>query len=200
VRVSAGSITGLVSTEDTGNLLRPVYSSIGLGSHLTFDNYVSSGVVEVPELENPLHVLILRTGSPLTIEWRSSGRDHRAELPPGRVSLFPPGLRQAARVFRHQPGMTSILQIQPRFFDRSIGELARGGKVELIRRSRLNDTQIVRLMESLRAYIAAGSPRGSLFAESVAMALSAHIAQLYSTLATQPERYRGGLSRPKLRE
>ena len=194
----SGSMTGFVSTENTGNLLKPVSSTIRLSNHLTFENYVSSGVVEVPGLENPLHVLILRTGSSSIFEWRRSGRDHRAELPPGSVSLFPAGLRQGARVFRPQPGMASMLQIQPRFFDRSIGELAKGGKVELIRHAHLNDTQIARLMESLRADIAAGSPGGSLFAESVAMALSAHIAQQYSTLTTQPERYLGGLSRFKL--
>ena len=196
--IGSGSITGIVSTEDIGNPLKSVYTKIRLSNHLTFENYVSSGVVEVPELVNPLHVLILRTGSPSIFEWRSNGRDHRAELPPGSVSLFPTGLRQAARVFRPQPGTTSILQIQPRFFDRSIGELAKSGKVELIRRSGLNDTQIARLMESLRADIAAGSPSGSLFAESVAVALSAHIAQQYSTLTTPPERYRGGLSRFRL--
>ena len=194
----SGSMTGVVSIEDIGNLLQPVYSTTRLSDNLTFANYASSGVVEVPELENPLLVLILRTGSPSIFEWRSGGRDHRAELPPGSVSLFPAGLRQAARVFRPQPGMASMLQIQPRFFDRSIGELAKGGKVELIRHAHLDDTQIARLIESLRADIAAGSPSGSLFAEFVAMALSAHIAQKYSTFTTPPERYRGGLSRFRL--
>jgi hypothetical protein len=63
----------------------PLYSKTTLGSHLVFENYVSSGVVEVPEMELPAHVLILRSGSPSVIEWRSQGRDHRVELPPGSV-------------------------------------------------------------------------------------------------------------------
>jgi hypothetical protein len=99
----------------------PSYSKTTLGDHLTFENYVSSGLVEVPEVENTAHVLILRTGSPSLIEWRSNGRDHRVRLSPGTTSLLPVGLRQAAKVFRPLPGVGSILQIQPAFLDRGIG-------------------------------------------------------------------------------
>ena len=195
-----GSMTGRVTNDSPGNSLSitPAYSKTALSANLTFENYVSAGIVEIPEAENPAHVLILRTGSPSTIEWRSNGRDQRAELLPGSVSLLPVGLRQAARVFRPLSGMGSILQIQPGFFNRSVGEIAKGGRLELIRRMDLHDAQIARLMESLRADVAAGSPSGPLFAESIAMALSAHIAQQYSTLVTKLERYRGGLSRFRL--
>jgi AraC family transcriptional regulator len=96
------------------------------------------------------------------------------------------------------PGAASILQIQPALFDRSIGEIAKGGRVELIRRMDLNDDQISRLMEALRADIAAGSPSGPVFGESIALALSAHVAQRYSTLTTNLETHRGGLSRLRL--
>lgn len=196
----SGSTTERGKGADLGTPLRasPDYSKIAIGNSLTFESYVSSGVVEVPEMANRAHVLILRTGSPSVIEWRSNGRDRRVELAPGSVSLLPAGLRQAATVFRPLPGVGSILQIQPAFFNRGIGEIARSGKVELIRSMDLNDGQISRLMESLREDTAAGSPSGSLFAESVAMALSAHIAQRYSTLTTKLEPYRGGLSRSRL--
>jgi AraC family transcriptional regulator len=194
------SVTELIANDEPESFLvrRPAYSKIAFSKDLTFENYVSSGVVEVPELESPAHVLILRTGSPSMIEWRVNGREHRAELLPGRVSLLPAGMRQAARVFRPLPGMASILQIQPAFFDRNIGEIAKGGRAELIRRMDLGDAQIARLMESLREDIAAGSPSGPLFAESIVMALSAHIAHQYSTLTTKLEQYRGGLSRFRL--
>jgi AraC family transcriptional regulator len=196
----SGSTTERGKGGDPGILLNapPGYSTTALGNGLTFENYVASGVVEVPEMEIPTHVVILRTGSPSMIEWRSSGRDHRVELQPGSVSLLPVGLRQAAKVFRPLPGIGSILQIQPAFFDRGIGAIARGGRVELIRRMDLNDSQMSRLMESLRADIAAGSPSGSLFGESIAIALSAHIARRYSTVTTKLEEYRGGLSRFRL--
>ena len=185
-------------SRDPGN---PLIASITtLGNSLTLENYVSSGVVEVPEMETPAHVLILRTGSPSVIEWRGDGRDHRVELPPGSVSLQPVGYRRAARVSRPLPGEASILQIKPAFFDRGIAEIAKGGgRVELISRMDLNDPQIARLMESLRADIAGGSPSGPLFGESIALALSAHIAQKYSTLTTKLEPHRGGLSRFRLK-
>jgi AraC family transcriptional regulator len=96
------------------------------------------------------------------------------------------------------PGVASILQIRPSFFERGVGEIAKSGRVELIRRMDLNDPQICRLMETLRADVAAGSPAGTLFDESIAMALSAHIARQYSILTTKFEQYRGGLSRLRL--
>jgi AraC family transcriptional regulator len=176
----------------------PRRSRTALGKDLVFAEYVSSGIVEVPEMGNPAHVLILRTGSPSLFEWRSGGREHSSELPAGSVSLLPEGLREAVRVSRPLPGVASILEINPSFFARAVGQIAKGGKVELIRRLKLDDPQIHRLMESLRDDIAAGSPSGPLFGESVAMALSAHVAQKYSTLTTKLEVYRGGLSRFRL--
>ena len=178
----------------------PDHAAVALGRGLTFENYTSSGVVEVPEMENPTHVLILRTGSSSVIEWRENGRDRRAELLPGSVSLLPVGLRQAARVCRPRSGIASILQIQPAYFNRSIAQIVKGGKVELARRMDLRDVQITRLMESLRADIAAGSPGGSLFGESISVALSAYVAQHYSTRETKLEAYRGGLSRTHLKQ
>jgi AraC family transcriptional regulator len=63
----------------------------------------------------------------------------------------------------------------------------------------LRDSQIARLIESLRADIAAGSPTGRLFGESIAAALSAHIAQQYSVTETRLEEFRGGLSPARLK-
>lgn len=173
-------------------------STFALGNDLIFKEYVSSGVVEVPEMEVPAHVLILRTGSPSLFEWRANARDHSAELPPGSVSLIPEGLREPVRVTRPLPGLASIFEINPAFFSRAVGRIAKGGRVELIRQMKLDDPQIRRLMETLRADVAAGSPAGTLFGESIAVALSAHVAQQYSTLTTKLEQYRGGLSRLRL--
>jgi AraC family transcriptional regulator len=54
-------------------------------------------------------------------------------------------------------------------------------------------------MESLRVDVEAGSPTGSLFAESIATALSAYVAQRYAAHDRGLEPYRGGLSRSKLK-
>lgn len=185
------------------------HSKTSLGKNLIFEQYVravsssadsrhSSEIFEVSEAENPSHVLILRTGSPSVVEWRSQGRDRRAELAPGSVSLMPAGMREGARIFRPKPGVASILQINPVFFEQSVREIAKGGTVELIRNMELADPQISRLIESLRADVAEGSPAGSLFAESVATALSAHIALKYSTLIRKLETHRGGLAPARL--
>ena len=177
----------------------PGYSTTAVGNCLTFESYISFGVVEVPEMEVPAHILILRTGSSSVIEWKEEGRDRRVELEPGSVSLLPAGSRRAARVFRPLPGEASILQIRPGFLQRSVGELARGGKVKLGQHVDLRDSQIARLIRSLRADIVAGSPTGRLFGESIAVALSAHIAQQYPVTETRLEEFRGGLSPARLK-
>ena len=189
---------GRVDGPQQSDISKPRYSKTGLGRGLIFENFGQSGLIEVPEMENPAHVLILRSGSPSVVEWRSEGRDRRAELPPGSVSLMPMGFRHAARVFRPLPGVASILQIAPEFFLRGMGEIAKSGRVELIQRMDLNDPQIVRLVESLRAEVADGMPAGKLFGESIGLALSAHIAHHYSALSDSLEPYRGGLSGSRL--
>jgi AraC family transcriptional regulator len=180
-------------------LTAPGYAATALGNCLTFENYVSSGVVEVPEMEIPAHVLVLRTGSLSIIEWQEDGRARKVKLYPGSVSLLPAGSRRAARVYRPQPGEASILQIRPRFLHRSVAEIAKAGRVELTQQLDLYDDQIARLIESLRAEIAAGSPSGRLFGESIAVALSAHIAKRYSATEIMLEEFRGGLSPSRLK-
>jgi AraC family transcriptional regulator len=177
----------------------PGYNSTALGNCLTFESYVSSGVVEVPEMEIPAHVLILRTGSSSIIDWQEAGHACKAVLHPGSVSLLPAGLRRAARVFRPQPGEASVLLIRPAFLQRSIADIARGGRVNLGFHTELFDAQISRLIESLRADVQAGKPSGRLFAESIALALSAHIVQRYSATQVKLEEFRGGLSPPRLK-
>jgi AraC family transcriptional regulator len=163
-----------------------------------FESYVSSGVVEVPEMESPAHVLILRIGSPSVIEWQSEGREHRYEHPPGSVSLIPAGLRRAATVFRPLPGVASILQIEPKFLDANVRDVTRGGKLELVQHVDLRDAQIARLIESIFIDVQAGSPAGPLFGESIATALSLHVARQYAADRPPMDSYRGGLSRSNL--
>ena len=69
----------------------------------------------------------------------------------------------------------------------------------MIKRMDLQDPQIARLIEALGTDVEAGSPAGPLFGESIAMALSAHIARHYSVQKSGLEQYRGGLSRSKLK-
>lgn len=176
----------------------PSYVKTRLGEGLTFESYTSSGVVEVPEMVVPAHVLIVRTGSPSVIEWQFNGRERREELGPGTVSLIPAGFRHAARVFRPLPGEASILQIAPKFFDRGIGDNSTRAKLELVEYRNFMDPQIARLVKSIQADIASGLPGGSLFSESVATALSVHIASRYSVERPSMESYRGGLSRSNL--
>jgi hypothetical protein len=86
----------------------PRYSATALGSGLLFEQYVSSGIMEVPEGLNTSHVLILRSGSPTLIEWRSGGRDHRARLGAESVSVLPAGV--AARRCVHPEDQPAVFR------------------------------------------------------------------------------------------
>src|SRR5215469_3137690 len=170
------------------------FLTTGLSKGLVFERYASPGVIEVPEAILPSHTLILRKGSPTLLEWHTYGRERSLELPPGSSSLLPAGLLEGARITRDRPGTATILRIDPALFERGIAEIAKRGKIELARHTRLDDQQICRLLTTLDAHLEDGSPGGTLFSESIAVAISAHIAERYGTMSQQLERHRGGLS------
>lgn len=169
-----------------------------LSESLVFERYASPGVVEVPENILRSHTLILRKGSPTLLEWHTSGRERYLNLPSGSTSLLPAGLLEGARITRDLPGTATILRIDPVLFERGIADIAKRGKIELARHTQLDDPQICRLLTTLDTHLHDGSPGGSLFSESIAVALSAHIAERYATLPRQLETHRGGLSPSRL--
>jgi AraC family transcriptional regulator len=185
------------STPETSSFAS--FSSTTLSKNLVFERYISPGVVEMPEAILPSHTLILRKGSPSLLEWRTSGRDRFLTLLPGSSSLLPAGLLEAARVTRELPGTAIFLRIDPSLFERGIADIKKRGKLELVRHTQLDDPQICRLLTTLDAHLHDGSPAGSLFSESIALALSAHIAERYASLPQQLERHRGGLPPSRLK-
>lgn len=174
------------------------FSTTRLSKSLVLERYVSPGVVEVPEAVLNSHTLILRKGSPTLLEWRTSGRDRYLRLLPGSSSLLPAGILEAARVTRDLPGTATILRIDPSLFERGIADISKRGKIQLVRHTQLDDSQICRLLTTLDTHLQEGSPGGSLFSESIAVALSAHIAERYSAIPSKLAQRRGGLSPSRL--
>jgi len=101
-------------------------------------------------------------------------------------------------VTRDLPGTATFLRIDSSLFERSVADVTKRGKIELVRHTQLDDPQICRLLTTLDTHLQDGSPGGSLFSESIAIAISAHIAERYGTISQQLERHRGGLSRSRL--
>lgn len=194
-----GPATPPPRTPATGTSSFSSFSSAAISKSLIFERYISPGVVEVPETILHSHTLILRKGSPSLLEWRNSGRNRFLRLPPGSSSLLPVGILEAARITRELPGTAIFLRIDPTLFERGIADIAKRGKLELARHTNLDDPQICRLLSTLDAHLHDGSPAGPLFGESIAVALSAHIAERYATLPQQFERHRGGLSPSRLK-
>jgi len=173
-------------------------STTRLSEGLILERYSSPGIIEIPETLLRSHSVILRKGSSSLLEWHTSGRERDLELLPGSSSLLPAGLEPAVRVTRDGPGTATILRIDPALFDRGIADVAKRGRIELVRHTKLDDPQICRLMTTLDTHLDDGSPAGSLFSESIAVAISAHIAERYGTLPQQFERHRGGLAPTRL--
>ena len=182
----------------TGTPTSAPLSTTRLGNGLIFERYISPSVGEIPEAILKSHTLILRKGSPTLLEWRIAGRERFQVLPPGSSSLLPAGLLEATRVTRDLPGTATFLRIDSSLFERSVADVTKRGKIELVRHTQLDDPQICRLLTTLDTHLQDGSPGGSLFSESIAIAISAHIAERYGTISQQLERHRGGLSRSRL--
>ena len=176
----------------------PPLSTTHLSDGLIFERYISPSVSEIPEAILKSHTLILRKGSPTLLEWRTAGRERYRELPAGSSSLLPAGLLEAARITRSLPGTATFLRIDPLLFERGIADIARRGRIELIRHTQLDDPQICRLLTTLDIHLQDGSPAGSLFSESIALAISAHIAERYGAISQKLRQHHGGLSPSRL--
>ena len=59
-------VTGFTTRDDFGSVsaVEPGYSKTALGSSITFESYLSSGVVEVPEMDLPAHIITTLCGQP----------------------------------------------------------------------------------------------------------------------------------------
>jgi AraC family transcriptional regulator len=169
-----------------------------LSKGLVFERYISPNILEVPEAILNSHTLILRKGSPTLLEWRTSGRDRNCVLPAGSSSLLPAGLLEATRITRELPGTAVFLRIDPSVFERGISDISKRGKIELVRHTKLDDPQICRLLTTLDTHLQQGPRGASLFSESIALAISAHIAERYGTIPQRLQQHRGGLSRARL--
>ncbi len=112
----------------------------------------------------------------------------------GDIDLLPAG--SAARWEEDAASASIVLRLPPSLLQRTAEDLGfDGARVGLAPRHQLRDPQIEHLAWALRADREAGRPSGPLYAESLGLALAAHLVTRHGALRPSPPR---GLSAPQL--
>ena len=149
------------------------------------------------EVHSPLVVLKLG-GSPIREQFWGGGRlvvQRRAY--PGEIGVMPPGIYPASRT---QGAMDfAVVELSPDLMSRAAVDLIPSGRVELTHHWGVPNPQIEHLILALKAEIEGECPNGSLYGESLAMALAVCLLKQYSYPRPTSHVYRGGLSPYRLK-
>ena len=137
-----------------------------------------------------VHTLKVHAGAPV----RGACRHVRFRYTRGDVDLFPAGTSDEWE--EEGPNTSLVLRLSPALLRRAAEDLgldpARAG---LEPRHHFRDPQIEHIAWALDAERRAGSPSGRLYAESLGLALAAHLLGRYPALVKLPD----GLSAPQVR-
>jgi len=91
-----------------------------------------------------------------------------------------------------------VAELDSAGLERLLPDSARPSDESLAAQLNIDDPQIVAIMGNMLAEAAAGCPSGSLYGESLSLALAAYVAARYSVKMCRPERVEHGFSRTQL--
>ena len=123
------------------------------------------------------HLICINLGAPCTLWQKRDGQALSRRQPPGDVLFMPAGQHSSWRW--GAPAEVLKLFVQPHLVHRVAGESG-GGTPELVNSFGAEDPRLLHLGLALKAEAEAGGGNGSLFAESLATALAAHLLRHYS--------------------
>ena len=173
---------------------------------ITFDYVVNSGIdsgYEVPEHHCRQHVIVIATDidKPIYRERRIDGQFTKERLVSGDVCFCPLNHSHWAYA-RPEKGETSsamIVSLEPSLFTSSLPESVNPDTVELIPHFMQPDPLIYQIGLALKAELELNPYKSRFYAESMAIALSAHLIQRYTSVKHSIPNYSGGLSKYQLR-
>ncbi len=157
----------------------------------TYDT--SGGFVESPLLTK--HHVIMRFGAPTMATCRCGGLLHRGLEVPGDIDVVPIGFSGSW----DDDGPTSIIvvTISPSLIRTASDGMGLGTDCASIApQLQLKDPRLAHIMWALKAELETEEPLGRLYADSLGLALSAHLLRRYAPV--QPGTLRGGLSQRRL--
>jgi AraC family transcriptional regulator len=143
------------------------------------------------EVHSPMVVLKLG-GSPLREQFWGGGRlVVQRRTYPGEIVVVPPGTYPASRT---RGAMDfAIVELSSALMARAADDIVPSGRIELTHHWGGLNPQIQYLIMALKAELEGDCPNGSLYGESLAVALAVCLLKRYSHTRPSPRVYRGGI-------
>jgi len=200
-RAHPGMVTaimdGKLKTLGTGS---PEFSSAATEwSGFLFERHtVLGGLEEVGWFWHSTHVGMCTAGSSVVRVSGGAGTAH-CVVHPGSVFIFPRGCDQTNIHISGGVHRFVVAELDAAGLERLLPGDARPSDESLNAQLNIDDPHIVAIMGNMVAEATAGCPSGSLYGESLSLALAAYVAARYSVKSCRPETVEHGLSRTQLR-
>jgi AraC family transcriptional regulator len=150
---------------------------------------------EMPESKLDRHALIISQGD-FQANYAIDGKWRKEEYSKGDVVLLPAdGIFPKVQVDRDVPLIQ--LYLEPTMFDRALGK---SRKVDIVPNFKFRDPLIEQMGIALKTELEAGGIDSKLYAESMAIALSAHLLRKYASRSPEFKPCTGGLSPSQLKQ
>ncbi len=154
---------------------------------------------ECPELELQHHSITIVLGQPFKIDWRLAGeRRQTTQMRRGDVCITPAGIPTQARW--HKSAKFLLLSISPTLIQRAAYESIDADTVEILPQRAVCDHQLIHISSALKAELETGCKSGSLYGESLGLAVAIHLIKCYSTLTKPIQEPGEGLHLPILQQ
>jgi AraC family transcriptional regulator len=177
----------------------PEFSSAATGwSGFLFERHsVLGGLEEIGWFWHSTHVGMCTTGSSVVRVSGGAGDAH-CVIHPGSVFIFPRGCDQTnIRISGGVHGFV-VAELDRTGLERLLPGDAKPSDEKLTAQLNIDDPHIAAIMGNMLAEAMAGCPSGSLYGESLSLALAAYVAAHYSIRACRPETVEHGFSRSQL--
>ena len=155
-----------------------------------------AGIVEVAPRKNPQ--IVIHSGPSVYIGCKRGGKFHSGLTVHGDVDIVPAGI--PCRCELREKDTALIVDVHRHLLG-SVAEQSGldPGRLELMNRFQMRDSQIEHIGWALKAEMDLGFPNGNLYTDSLATALAVHLIRRHSDLSLDPGTMKGGLSGQRLR-
>lgn len=176
---------------------RPLVSSAAAGWNGVLLEEAAGEAIELNGICGISHIAVVQLDSPIPVELRADGVRVSKKIGPGQVTVVPANLPHSVRA---RPGGGYIaVALEPKFLLGTAAELGNADGVQLRCVVGTDDPIVRELILGLREEARNPSLRGSLYAESLATAIAAHLVHRYSSGAKPVRALPGGLTKRQLR-
>jgi AraC family transcriptional regulator len=172
-------------------------TSLWRGIQLAYHRHTAA--FETPEHCFPQHFITIHRNSSAIVKERMLDGDFQSDrFRDGDICLTPATTPVSVRL--HDACEVMHLYLEPTLMAQLTAEVADIDNLELIPQFKLNDSLIYQIGVALKAKLELGGVCDRLYTESMAMAISAHLINYYSTQDLKVRSYSNGLSQARLKQ